>query len=311
MDARWLRHSEQWHDQSLMDLLGLLLGQGLCSLVEHGVLHTGSHSTHLRHSCRYYGGYQSCTAIRKCAQFYFFRVLSLTVPAIVLDPPPLRLRRPLLHPHQFAVVGGRINYSALGECCVEQRRPGKDGLMLWGWLRQTCAPRCSSQLRSSLGSLRRAQFATMATETTATAAGAAPAVKLHGRAFYESIGSPKFVVAPMVDQSEFVRFPPMRHELNDADRLNRHGDYYPDRFSRTKRSRRCLPTPPCSTPVSLRRRRNTERRISRPFVLAPPNHGWTATRPSTDHCLFSSVRTIPICSWPLPRRLPLTATLSI
>lgn len=38
--------------------------------------------------------------------------------------------------------------------------------------------------------------------------GDAPAAmkpKLHGRAFYESIGSPKFVVAPMVDQSEFVR----------------------------------------------------------------------------------------------------------
>ncbi|KAI5367994.1 Putative aldolase-type TIM barrel, tRNA-dihydrouridine synthase, DUS-like, FMN-binding protein [Septoria linicola] len=31
----------------------------------------------------------------------------------------------------------------------------------------------------------------------------APA-KLHGRAFYESIGSPKYVVAPMVDQSEFA-----------------------------------------------------------------------------------------------------------
>lgn len=30
------------------------------------------------------------------------------------------------------------------------------------------------------------------------------AKKLHGRAFYESIGSPKFVLAPMVDQSEFV-----------------------------------------------------------------------------------------------------------
>lgn len=29
--------------------------------------------------------------------------------------------------------------------------------------------------------------------------------KLHGRAFYESIGSPRFVLAPMVDQSEFVR----------------------------------------------------------------------------------------------------------
>lgn len=30
--------------------------------------------------------------------------------------------------------------------------------------------------------------------------------KLHGRAFYESIGSPKLVLAPMVEQSEFVCF---------------------------------------------------------------------------------------------------------
>ncbi|POR32837.1 tRNA-dihydrouridine(16/17) synthase [NAD(P)(+)] [Tolypocladium paradoxum] len=35
-------------------------------------------------------------------------------------------------------------------------------------------------------------------------ADAVRAKKLHGRAFYESIGSPKFVVAPMVDQSEFA-----------------------------------------------------------------------------------------------------------
>ena len=31
--------------------------------------------------------------------------------------------------------------------------------------------------------------------------------KLHGRAFYESIGSPKHIVAPMVDQSEYVGIP--------------------------------------------------------------------------------------------------------
>ncbi|KAJ6788533.1 hypothetical protein PWT90_08849 [Aphanocladium album] len=40
----------------------------------------------------------------------------------------------------------------------------------------------------------------------AAAAAAAPPTgpKLHGRAFYESIGSPKFIVAPMVNQSEFA-----------------------------------------------------------------------------------------------------------
>ncbi|TKA68329.1 hypothetical protein B0A55_08540, partial [Friedmanniomyces simplex] len=32
----------------------------------------------------------------------------------------------------------------------------------------------------------------------------ATTTKLHGRAFYESIGSPKYVLAPMVDQSEFA-----------------------------------------------------------------------------------------------------------
>lgn len=35
-----------------------------------------------------------------------------------------------------------------------------------------------------------------------------PRTKLHGRAFYESIGSPKHIIAPMVDQSEFVICPP-------------------------------------------------------------------------------------------------------
>lgn len=58
----------------------------------------------------------------------------------------------------------------------------------------------------------------MATTTEAPTAGleagtSAPAVirpKLHGRAFYESIGSPKYILAPMVDQSEFVGFfPPL------------------------------------------------------------------------------------------------------
>lgn len=30
--------------------------------------------------------------------------------------------------------------------------------------------------------------------------------KLHGRDFYKSIGSPRMILAPMVEQSEFVCF---------------------------------------------------------------------------------------------------------
>lgn len=50
--------------------------------------------------------------------------------------------------------------------------------------------------------------------TAANGATTAAKTKLHGRVFYESIGSPKFVLAPMVGQSEFVcllyRHPIMR-----------------------------------------------------------------------------------------------------
>lgn len=48
--------------------------------------------------------------------------------------------------------------------------------------------------------------------------------KLHGRAFYESLGSPRFVLAPMVDQSEFVLHPYISCK-NYADHISskRHG----------------------------------------------------------------------------------------
>ena len=44
--------------------------------------------------------------------------------------------------------------------------------------------------------------------------------KLHGRAFYESIGSPKLILAPMVDRSEFVStFPPKQKPDNLTENL--------------------------------------------------------------------------------------------
>jgi len=50
------------------------------------------------------------------------------------------------------------------------------------------------------------------------------APKLHGRAFYESIGSPKLILAPMVEQSEFVRRTYVdRLQRCSADRTDRRG----------------------------------------------------------------------------------------
>lgn len=60
---------------------------------------------------------------------------------------------------------------------------------------------------------RRFSLATSKVTMATMAAKVAPVVepapeskptKLHGRAFYESIGSPKYIIAPMVDQSEFA-----------------------------------------------------------------------------------------------------------
>jgi hypothetical protein len=51
--------------------------------------------------------------------------------------------------------------------------------------------------------------------------------KLHARAFYESLGSPKFVLAPMVDQSEFVssRFCVNCEGYKKTDKHNRPGGF--------------------------------------------------------------------------------------
>lgn len=70
-----------------------------------------------------------------------------------------------------------------------------------------CARRLGLRWRAPLSTIRSTtvsrRLATMTNQADSPAS--APTIPfLRGRAFYESIGSPKFVVAPMVDQSEFV-----------------------------------------------------------------------------------------------------------
>jgi hypothetical protein len=90
---------------------------------------------------------------------------------------------------------------------VDLKADGFHGLQVES--RYTLASGFLHKLRASVASLsvggRRSLFVKMACdEVDRQAPAAVQKPKLHGRAFYESIGSPKYIVAPMVNQSEFV-----------------------------------------------------------------------------------------------------------
>lgn len=99
-------------------------------------------------------------------------------------------------------------------------------LRLWAGTRRSAIPQfrsimtISNDLATTTAPMKSSPQPTTVSNGVETPPNSRPK-KLHGRAFYESIGSPRFVLAPMVDQSEFVSQVPILcpTELTS----NRHG----------------------------------------------------------------------------------------
>lgn len=142
--------------------------------------------------------------------------------------------------------------------------------------------------------------------------------KLTGRAFYQSIGSPKFVLAPMVDRSEFVGSCLVDLGTAFIDLIRRPGDCSLDRSWVLRNRQISSLTRPCYIHDCFARRRNFAIHISNlreTVFLAtmphPASLGLTEIRRLTDRCLSNSAQTTLIISWMRRATLHRTAMLSI
>ncbi|EPS40431.1 hypothetical protein H072_5738 [Dactylellina haptotyla CBS 200.50] len=123
---------------------------------------------------------------------------------------------------------------------------------------------------------------------TMTAAAAAPPPKrqkLHGRAFYESIGSPKRIVAPMVDASELAwRILSRKYNADAAYSPMFHARLFAETEPYRRQSLRSAPT----SDVESSQAYDGEHKSDRPFLIQfcanDPQHLLAAAKIAQHHC---------------------------
>ncbi|KAK6332174.1 hypothetical protein TWF718_002707 [Orbilia javanica] len=110
-------------------------------------------------------------------------------------------------------------------------------------------------------------------------------LKLHGRAFYESIGSPKRIVAPMVDASELAwRILSRKYNADAAYSPMLHARLFAETEPYRRQSLRYAPTSPSEPALSY----DGDHRSDRPFLIQfcanDPQHLLSAAKIAQNHC---------------------------
>ncbi|KAF3926919.1 hypothetical protein ABW20_dc0106095 [Dactylellina cionopaga] len=109
--------------------------------------------------------------------------------------------------------------------------------------------------------------------------------KLHGRAFYESIGSPRRIVAPMVDASELAwRILSRKYNADAAYSPMFHARLFAETEGYRRQSIRSPPTPDSQSTQSYDGDHNSDRPFLIQFCANDPEHLLAAAKIAQNHC---------------------------
>ncbi|KAK6525029.1 hypothetical protein TWF281_011917 [Arthrobotrys megalospora] len=113
----------------------------------------------------------------------------------------------------------------------------------------------------------------------------APPKRLHGRAFYQKIGSPKRIVAPMVDASELAwRILSRKYNADAAYSPMLHARLFAETESYRRQSLRYAPTSDTEPALSYDGDHNSDRPFLIQFCANDPQHLLSAAKIAQNHC---------------------------